>query len=275
MKIEFYYVDEKYVEFLKKAELKERGFTCVPNVQYSTKNKFVYGQVLQIQGKDYFVPVSSKKGKNQQYNLDIKTDDKTEPIKGSLRFPYMIPIPHQCLRKLVIDDIESSNERTKISKELKFCRRNKDKIERYAKNTYFDVLSKKNSNLVANSCDFEILERAYIAFCQSHNIQHNGVAVSTTDVQAVQPQSLLQTENSLLKQEIAELKSKNAKIQSVSDKRAESIRTANAVLSANPELKQAFVAEKQKLLAQCGNSKVKTSQSIQPPPTTKPKNTKH
>ena len=48
MKISFYYVDEKYVQYLKDTEISERGFTCIPNMEYHNHDKFVYGVVLSV-----------------------------------------------------------------------------------------------------------------------------------------------------------------------------------------------------------------------------------
>jgi len=59
MKIAFYFVDEDYIDYLKNYEIKHRGFTTVPNVVYTNRNKFLYGAVLEIEHKKYFVPVSS------------------------------------------------------------------------------------------------------------------------------------------------------------------------------------------------------------------------
>ena len=162
IKIQFYYVNDEYIEYLKNRELEKRNFTCVPNVEYSNRKKFLYGSVLQINSINYFVPISSRIGKNPQYNLDIKTDDKKNRVKGTLRFPYMIPVPSECLIKLDIKDISNKNEKARISKELAFCRRNKDKIEAYAQNTYYDVINKRNNKLVRNSCDFKYLEASYL-----------------------------------------------------------------------------------------------------------------
>ena len=60
MKINFYNVDKQYIEFLKNFEIQHRGFTCVPNIQYTNNDKFVYGTVLEISNIKYYVPVSSK-----------------------------------------------------------------------------------------------------------------------------------------------------------------------------------------------------------------------
>lgn len=110
-----------------------------------------------------------KNRKNSQYNLDIKTDDKKNRIKGSLRFPYMIPVPTKCLMKLDIKEVSNMNEKARISKELAFCRKNRNKIEIYAQKTYIDVIQ-KNEKLVRNSCDFKLLEQAYIEYCIANDL---------------------------------------------------------------------------------------------------------
>ena len=50
MEINFYYVKEEYIAFLKKAERDIRGFTCVPNTQYRSRNKFLFGACLKVNG---------------------------------------------------------------------------------------------------------------------------------------------------------------------------------------------------------------------------------
>lgn len=163
MDIYFYYADNKYVDFLKEEEKKVRGFTCVPNVSYGNKQKFVFGAVLKINEINFYVPISSY-SKNQEDVILIK-DKKSKDILGSLRFPYMIPIPSECCKKVDIKSIENARTRSHISKELKFCQRNRDKIFLQAKKTYDRVIQKKSEQLTKNSCDFELLERSYIKYC--------------------------------------------------------------------------------------------------------------
>lgn len=168
MKINFYNVDKQYTEFLKNFEIQHRGFTCVPNIQYTNNDKFVYGTVLEISNIKYYVPVSSKtKGKED----DILIKDKNNDIKGSLRFAFMIPIPNSCVSTLIIDDIKDGNRKIRISKELAFCRRNKDKIEKQAEKTYHRIVDKVNDKLVHNSCDFKLLEQAYIKYCIDNGLE--------------------------------------------------------------------------------------------------------
>ena len=161
MKVCFYNVDVTYIEFLKKYENERKGYTRVPNVQYkSGNNKFFYGTVLNIEGINYFVPISSKQH-NKQDDLPIRTKDKYKKELSTLRFAYMIPIPNSCLSYLNINSETNKTRQETLRKELAFCRRNRDKIFRQAKKTYDRVVNKVSVELTRNACDFKLLEQAY------------------------------------------------------------------------------------------------------------------
>ena len=162
--LNFYHINNDYINFLKKYEREKVRYTCVPNIQYKTSDKFVFGAVMDINGINYFVPVSSY-GKKQEDVILIRDKKKKTDILGSLRFAYMLPVPRPCLIKLDINSIVNEYSKTHISKELAFCRRERDKIFKQAEKTYFRVISKVNEQLVKNSCDFKVLEQAYIEYC--------------------------------------------------------------------------------------------------------------
>ena len=97
MKLSFYYVDEKYIQYLKGIELNKRGFTCIPNMSYHNHDKFVYGVVLSVNNVDYYVPFSHY-DRQQEDNILIKVDyHKKTKVAGPLRFNYMFPVPKKCL----------------------------------------------------------------------------------------------------------------------------------------------------------------------------------
>ena len=83
----------------------------------------------------------------------------------------MIPIPNSCVSTLIIDDIKDENRKIRISKELAFCRRSKNKIEKQAEKTYHRIVDKVNDKLVHNSCDFKLLEQAYIKYCLDNGLE--------------------------------------------------------------------------------------------------------
>ena len=92
-------------------------------------------------------------------------------VLGALRFAYMIPAPKQCTVKLDIQKTPTENSRVHISKELAFCRRNRDKIQKQAQKNYNRVINKENPELTKNSCDFKLLEKAYVHYCIKNNIE--------------------------------------------------------------------------------------------------------
>lgn len=150
MELYFYYIQSEYIDYLKTYELKTRGFTCVPNAQYWNTNKFTFGAVFEMSGQSYYVPVSSYHKKQEDVILikDKKNRKNGQSIiLGSLRFAYMIPVPKKCIIKLDINKLPTEYSKVHVSKELAFCRRNRDKIKTQALKTYNRVISKKYPEL--------------------------------------------------------------------------------------------------------------------------------
>lgn len=160
MSLSFYNVDKDYIYYLQYMETKKRGFTHVPNMEYENKEqKFICGIVLEINGMKYYVPVSSYK-KQQKDNILINIiRDAKNPVKGSLRFNYMFPAPDECITELIISK-EEVKRRNLLNKELRFVLENEERIRNKAKQTYSKVKNQVNDNIVKNSCDFKLLEKA-------------------------------------------------------------------------------------------------------------------
>lgn len=83
----------------------------------------------------------------------------------------MIPIPSEMLSLFRRDAIPDHTRQELVRKELAFCRKSKDKIEKMAKSAYSRITSKSSKELSENSCDFSLLEQAYILFCKERGIQ--------------------------------------------------------------------------------------------------------
>lgn len=164
MKLDFYYIEPKYIKFLKEKEIEIRGFSCVPNTEYSSGNtKFFYGAVLEINDFCYYVPVPSHLHYKQDDML-IKGKDKQYGALGTLRFRYMVPVLQACLKPVIRDELPTAEKQEKVRKELAFCRKNRDKIFKQANITYERVVNKVDEGLVKNSCDFKLLEDACLEF---------------------------------------------------------------------------------------------------------------
>jgi len=168
--MDFYTVDENYISYLQNYEKKYRdGITRVPNVKYENRCKFSFGAVLTINDISYYVAVSSFKAK-QEANILIQVPEDKEKIKGSLRFNFMIPIPQNCLKRLVIRDIEDEKYRLLVNKEYRFCMRNQERIEKKARKIYEMVTTNRKEKLTENSCDFKLLEKAYREFLENNTL---------------------------------------------------------------------------------------------------------
>ena len=156
-KLNFYTVNACYVKYLQNAEQASRGFSRVPNLNYGNqrKQKFFCGIVLQVNGVDYYVPVSSYKQKKAD-NFLILADNGQ--VVSSLRFNYMFPIPKELAAVHVITHQSDLAYRALLAQELRFCIKNQVHIQKLAERTYKRVLLGKDLGLVANSCDFRLLE---------------------------------------------------------------------------------------------------------------------
>ena len=159
--IDFYYVDNEYIEFLQSIEIKKRGLTRVPNMLYNNQNrKFVVGVVLDFPNYKYYAPITHYKIQKPNNILINITSDKKNPIKGSIRFNYMFPVLDKYVEKVAINNIPDIKQRRLMLKEYNFCVNNEQSILNMAMKTYIEVVFKHDTNLSENSCDFRLLEKA-------------------------------------------------------------------------------------------------------------------
>lgn len=160
----FYRINEEYNKFLQSYEKEKRGVTKVPNIRYTDRNKFAFGAVMQVNDMNYYVSVSSF-DKKQEANILIRVPGDEKEVKGSLRFNYMVPVPDECIEKLVIKEIKDEKYRSLLNKEYQFCMDNAERIQKKANKIYDMVTTNRKQILTDNSCAFHILEdgcREYI-----------------------------------------------------------------------------------------------------------------
>ena len=124
--------------------------------------------MLNVKGKEYYVPVSSYKIKKPD-NFLIRVNNGK--VTSSLRFNYMFPIPKELV---TIRDIAGEPDRAYkrlLLQELECCVNNQTLIHKLAERTYNRVLLGKNLGLVANACDFRLLEEKCAEYCKNNNIE--------------------------------------------------------------------------------------------------------
>ena len=163
-KLSFYDVDKDYIYYLQQQEIKQRGFTKVPNVEYENDKKFLCGVVLSINNINYYVPVTSYKKQQSENFLIVFDDDKFNKIKGSLRFNYMIPVPEAAITERIINKENNPSRRVFLQKQLEYIISNTELIQNRAKRTYLRIINNYNPQLTKNSCDFKLLEKKCLTF---------------------------------------------------------------------------------------------------------------
>ncbi|MDV0447401.1 Endoribonuclease ToxN [Methanosarcinaceae archaeon Ag5] len=168
--LNFYDVSKDYVAYLQESEKEKRGFTKVPNMEYpGRKQKFLCGIVLQVNGMDYYVPITSHK-KQHSESILIYFKNQNDPV-GSLRFNFMIPIPKEMATYRDINNEADPKHRVFLAKEHKFIIENKIHIFDKAEKTYQLITQNKNPKLNENSCDFKFLEKRCLEYCIENNLE--------------------------------------------------------------------------------------------------------
>ena len=151
--LKFYDIDKNYIKFLQKYD------SQVPNIEYSTNNKFVCGIVLNIEesNMDYYAPISHMTNK-QQTNLLIY--DNNTPI-SSIRFSFMIPAINDVLTEKDFKKVSETDQNYAdlLNSEYRYCVGHKSDILAKALKVY-RIGCNKNHRLNYTCCDFKLLESA-------------------------------------------------------------------------------------------------------------------
>ena len=164
--MDFYRINEDYNRYLQNYEKENRGVTKVPDSRYTDRKKFAFGAVLQVNGMNYYVSVSSF-DKKQEANILIRVPGDEKEIKGSLRFNYMIPVPEECIERLIIKNVQDEKYRLLLNKEYQFCMNNAERIQKKANKIYEMVTTNRKQKLTDNSCAFSILEQGYREYVEN------------------------------------------------------------------------------------------------------------
>lgn len=153
--LKFYDIDENYVRYLQSID------NQVPNIHYSTNNKFVCGVVLNIDGINYYAPISHT---TKKYKTSMLIYNEFIPI-SSIRFSFMIPAYDKVLTELNFSDISKRDEKYAdlLKAEYDYCRKNKSNIYKKAQSVY-KIGCNKNHRLNYTCCDFKKLENEYMKY---------------------------------------------------------------------------------------------------------------
>ncbi len=155
--IDFYKINSAYLDFLKKYD------SQVPNTEYEQHEKFFCGTVLNINGIDFFAPISSFKTP-QRTNFLIFDKQK---VLSSVRLCFMVPVLSSVIAKVSIKDLYSIDPQYAIlvSKEYQYCSTHEQDLKKKAASVY-KIGCNKNHSLNKTCCDFKLLEKIYTQFAK-------------------------------------------------------------------------------------------------------------
>ena len=156
--LNFYNIDENYIKYLQRFDSK------VPNIGYSSHNKFVCGIILNINDVDYYAPLSSNK---KVFHTSFAIEDGNKVI-STIRFSFMFPAPLVVLNrmdfaKLALTDKNYANL---LYKEWTYCLSKEQQIINKAKRIYTSG-SNPNHPFYNLCCNFAKLEQA----AKNYNIE--------------------------------------------------------------------------------------------------------
>lgn len=144
-------LNEKYVKYLQSIDRQ------IPNISYDSNNKFICGIVLDINGFNYYAPISSNRQK-QRTNLPIL--DKHNRVVATIRFCFMFPVPLSVLTEMNFKLINSTDSKYAdlLSIEYNYCTLSEARILAKAKSVY-EIGCNKAHKFNYTCCDFKLLEK--------------------------------------------------------------------------------------------------------------------
>ena len=159
--IRFYDVDLAYINYLKQIDSK------VPNISYNSNNKFVCGAVLELNGIQYFAPISHN---STLYRTSFGIYDSGQLI-STVRFCFMFPTLQNVLSEKQFSVIRTydQNYANLLEKEWRYCVANEKDLRKKAESVY-KMGCNCNHPMFKNCCDFKKLEANYLNYLNNRTI---------------------------------------------------------------------------------------------------------
>lgn len=160
MDIKLYNIDNRYIDYLS---------PHAPHLFYNKKpgqqneRKFI-GVILQVNGLNYFAPLSSFKPKHQ--NMSDMIDFIKVKNYAVINLNNMFPVPKEECYFVDIQKEQDLQYRSLLRAEYRYIKSIQDKIRKNALNVYNHKIIKGNSTGLAKRCnDFLLLEK----LCKEYN----------------------------------------------------------------------------------------------------------
>lgn len=164
MKLNFYTVNEKYTDYLRKFDHR------VPyTFDVKAKRPFI-GIVLHVNDHFYFAPLSSPKEKHLRMKNQIDFLKIKNGEYGAINFNNMIPIIQRESQKMNLEELSLSDEgdikyKNLLANQLSWCNAHKDRILKIARKLYEFIVEDKVEYVISNRCcNFKLLEEKCLEY---------------------------------------------------------------------------------------------------------------
>ena len=156
--IKLYEINPDYIDFLARYEPH-----LFRNSAPGQKNARKYiGVVMQVDGMDYFAPLSSfkKKHEGMRETIDMMKIGRYAVINLN----NMFPVPQGCMHYVNISAEQDVNYRMLLLAEYRIIKSRQERIRKNAEQVYRLKVSGKESGLTKRCNDFSALEQAYMEY---------------------------------------------------------------------------------------------------------------
>lgn len=166
MSFSFYCVEPSYCDYLREYDPK------VPYTMDKKSTRPFIGIVLNINGFDYFAPLTSPKPKHLKMKNQIDFLKINNGIWGAINFNNMIPVPQCCLSRISMEILPTDTQdeiayKNLLMNQLSWCnmKQHTDAILEKALRLYTVITTgRARKELVERCCDFHKAELQYWKF---------------------------------------------------------------------------------------------------------------
>lgn len=154
--LSFYDIDPSYVAWLQKTD------NQVPNITYHGNNKFLCGVVLNMNGVDYYAPISSNTKVYRTSYPIIDVSKGQNHILSTIRFCFMIPAEASVLtpKNFAAIQISDPSYAALLMKEWNYCASHEKDIKQKASQVY-KIGTNPTHKFYYTCCKFDKLEAIY------------------------------------------------------------------------------------------------------------------
>ncbi len=178
--LNFYKVDKQFLSYLYNKDKQVNGFSCVPTMNYSPKQKekFMCGVIVKVNGVKYLAPVSSYKTKK---NNNVLLYDNKGKVTSSIRLNFMFPVAEGTYKEYAFEkEIIDTKYLSVVKQEWLSANQQRDYIRKLAKSTYLEVQQFiSNGKIPKWACNFPYLEELCKEWERKNSEQVKNVGLET------------------------------------------------------------------------------------------------